>query len=98
MVKHRIRRWAWTLAALFAALTFIIIAVIQQQPIVYALIAAIICGLIPLIVGGWLLFSPSDSPKSPLRFMGYKPPSIVHSAGPEKPKVIRRPAKKSNRR
>ena len=98
MIKHRIRRWAWTCAALFAALSFFILAVILQRPFTYALIAASICGAIPLIIAGGLLFSPSDSVKSPLRYMAYKPPSITHSAEPEKPKVVPRPTKKSKRR
>src|SRR5215813_724252 len=97
MTKQRIRRWTWILTALFAVVSFVYIAVIQRQPLAYALIVAVICGLLPLFVGAWLLFSPSTSVKSPLRYMGYKPPEIVHTSETDERRVVRRPSKKGKR-
>ncbi len=95
--RDRIRQWAWLVAGLGAALGFFWMGVVLQETLASALFGALFCGLVPLFIAGWILFSPSDSFGSPLRFMGHRAPTIVHSPEPEKAKVVRRPAKAKRR-
>ena len=98
MLKSRIRRWTWILAAVFAVLSFFFVAVILREGLTAALIGALIGGAVPVVIGGGMLFAPPSSAKSPLRYMGRKPPVIDNSDDPEQARVIRKPHKKSGRR
>ncbi len=93
MTKERIRRWAWTLVPLVIAFTFFWLVVIGQETPASAALTAVLCGTTPLFGAGALLFAPSDSFSAPLRFLGRRPPTIVHSNEPEARKVIPRPHK-----
>jgi hypothetical protein len=97
MIKQRIRRWMWITSGVCAVISFLLAGTILRSSLDSAILGAILCGLIPLVVGAWLLFSPSDSHNSPLRYMGHQWPSITHTDEPDKSKVIPRPKKKKRR-
>ncbi len=95
MTKVRIRRWTWAIAALFAAIGFAWVLIISHGTLASALGGSLICGVVPVVIGGGLLFAPSDSIRSPLRYMWRKPPTIAHSDEPESAHVKRKSKGKS---
>ena len=78
MTKDRIRRWSWTLALTSSAIGFIWGLAVSQETLAAALVGGLFCGLIPLFIGGWLLFAPPDSSRSPLRYLWRNPPTVAH--------------------
>ena len=97
MTKDHIRRWTWAAAVLFAAIGFAWVVIISQGTLASALAGGVICGLIPLFIGGSLLFAPPDSIRSPLRYMGRKPPTIAPSDEAGRANVKRKSGSKIRR-
>jgi hypothetical protein len=91
MTKDHIRRWTWTLALFCSAIGLIWMLAINQGTLATALGGGLVCGLIPLLIGAWLLFAPSESSRSALSYMGRKPPSIADFDNPVKGHVKRKP-------
>ena len=95
MNKQTIRRWAWVLAAV-AAVTAFFALLLNKWPLLQALFGGLICGIGPLFLAGWLLFSPyqgnrggTSVPRSPLGIFGPNLPTIdspQRSAGRKTPR------------
>ena len=96
MIRQWIGRWTLVLSALMAASIFFSVLTLAQASLGNALYAAINSGIVPLYYGGLLLFSPSDAVNSPLRYLGARRPTIIHTNEPEKPDIIRKPRKKAS--
>ena len=90
MTKARIRRWSWTLALMCSAIGFIWVLADSQETLAAVVGGGLFCGLIPLFIGGWLLFAPPDSSRSPLRYLWRNPPTVAHFSALEKDRSKRK--------
>src|SRR5262249_25425025 len=91
MSKSRVRLLTWILAACFFVIGFLWMILVNKQEFVSSLLAGAICAVIPLIILGMLLFAPPDSPRSPLRYMWRKPPTVTPPDDRDKEHVVHKP-------
>lgn len=91
MNKSHIRQSAWILAAACFAIGFLWMLLVNKQELIGSLLAGALCGLFPLIIVGGLLFAPPDSPRSPLRYMWRKPPTVTPPDDRDKEHVVHKP-------